>query len=75
MRLEEVALDISFALDKLEEEARRRKAEEEARKAAEALRESQRFVQRILEITPDLVYMPPQQNLWGDSGSGSRPKL
>ena len=22
-----------------------------------------------------LVIVPPQQNLWGDSGSGSRPKL
>ena len=55
--LEEVTLNISFALDKLEEESRRRQAEEDARKAAEALRESQRFVQRILEITPDLVYI------------------
>ena len=41
--LEEVALDISFALDKLDQ--------------AEALRESQRFVQRILDVTPDLVYI------------------
>jgi PAS domain S-box-containing protein len=55
--IERVALDISFALDKLEEEARRRQVEEEARKAAEALLESQRFVQRILDITPDLVYI------------------
>jgi hypothetical protein len=23
----------------------------------------------------DFVISPPQQNLWGDSGSGSRPKL
>jgi len=55
--LEEVALDISFALDKLAEEDRLRKAEEETRKTAEALHESQRFSERILEITPDLVYI------------------
>jgi PAS domain S-box-containing protein len=55
--LEEVTLATSFALDKLAEEARLRKAEEETRKTSEALRESQRFSQRILDITPDLVYI------------------
>jgi PAS domain S-box-containing protein len=55
--LEDVARDTSFALDKLEEEARRRQAEEETRKAAGALLESQRFVERILDIAPALVYI------------------
>ena len=26
-------------------------------------------------ITDLIIFTPPQQNLWGDSGSGSRPKL
>jgi hypothetical protein len=29
----------------------------------------------IFESTFDEIFTPPQQNLWGDSGSGSRPKL
>ena len=55
--LEQVTSDISFALDKLEEETLLRQAEEEAKKGAEALQQNQRFIERILEITPNLIYV------------------
>ncbi len=29
----------------------------------------------IVESYPGFIFRPLQQNLWGDSGSGNRPKL
>jgi PAS domain S-box-containing protein len=55
--LEEVAQDVSFALDKLDQEARRRQAEEEARKAAEALRASEDRYRLISENTADVIWL------------------
>ena len=60
--LEEAAADISFALDNLEREAQRRRAEE-------AMRESEDRYRSLVELSPDAICL----NRGGKSSSSTRP--